>query len=268
MPRIDLAAMTRRARNPRRTEIPIRPVRMPATLATDLYQSVYQPVLAAWEQAIPAIAAEYERTLAQMTTDSPVDVRMAIDRGEGVVTTILLTIRQRQARWAQRFEAQHRRRWTASVLSATGVNLQTVIGPETARMTLEAVIEQNVDLVTNVSAQTRQRISNAVFQGFTKRAPAAEVARDMREAVAMGRRRAKLISSDQTSKLAAVLDQQRRREAGIDKYRWIASGKVHFREEHRARDGRLYSDDKPPADGPPGMAINCGCTSAAVLELD
>jgi SPP1 gp7 family putative phage head morphogenesis protein len=267
VPRIDLAAMTRRARNPRRTEIPIRPVRMPATLATDLYQQVYQPVLAAWEQAIPAIVTQYERTLAEMTTDSPVDVSFAINAAEGVITTILLTIRQRLARWAQRFEAQHRRRWTAAVLSATGVNLQTVIGPETARMTLEAVIEQNVDLVTNVSAQTRQRISGAVFQGFSKRAPAPEVARDIRESVAMGRRRAKNIAADQTNKLAAALDQERRREAGIDTFEWIHSGKVHFREEHRARDGKRYTDDKPPPDMP-GMAINCGCTSRAILVLD
>jgi SPP1 gp7 family putative phage head morphogenesis protein len=266
MPRIDLAAIVKRTKNPRRKEIPLRPVRMPATMATDLYQSVYQPILAAWEQAIPAILAEYERTLAEVTTDSPVDVRIAINSGEGVVATIMLALRSRLARWTQRFEAQHRARWTASVLSATGVNLQTMIGPETARMTLEAVIEQNVELVTSVSAQTRQRIADSVFRGFTERKPAAEIARELREAVGMGRRRAKGIASDQTSKLASALDQERRREVGIDTFEWIHSGKLHPREEHVARDGKRYTDDKPPPDMP-GMAINCGCTSRAILEL-
>jgi SPP1 gp7 family putative phage head morphogenesis protein len=266
MPRIDLAAIVKRTRNPRRKEIPLRPVRMPATMATDLYQTAYQPVLAAWEQAIPAIMAEYERTLAQMTQDSPADVRMAIDRTEGVVATVMLNLRQRLTRWARSFEAMHRQRWTAAVLSATGVNLQTLIGPETVQMTIEAVIERNVGLVADVSAQARQRIGDAVFRGFTNRAPASEVAKEVREAVAMGRRRAKGIAADQTNKLAAALDQQRRREAGIDTFAWIASGKVNYRPEHQARDGKRYTDDKPPPEMP-GQLPYCGCTSRAILVL-
>lgn len=264
--KIDLAAMTKRARPTRRKEITLRPVRTPATLATDLYQQVYAPVLSAWNEAIPALMAEYERTLAQLTADSPADVRITLERNEGVVAQILLALRQRLTRWSQRAEAQHRQRWTASVLSATGVNLSTVIGPETARMTLETVVERNVELVTNVSAQARQRIADAVFRGFTTRSPAADVARELREAIAMGRRRALNIASDQTAKLASALDQERRREAGIDTWEWVHSGAAHPREEHLERDGDRYTDDDPPPDMP-GEEINCGCTSRAVLIL-
>lgn len=263
---LPLAAMTRRSR-PRKRSVTFRPVRIPGTLASDLYASAYAPIIAAWSEAIPAIIAEYERTLASLTTDSPADVRVRIEGGDSVVATLLLTMRDRLARWSRTFEAHHRRRWTASVLTATGIDIKTMIGPEAAHETIETVIERNVGLVRNVSEQARGRIADSVFRGFTKRTPAREIAAELREAVAMARRRALNIASDQAAKLAGALDQERRREVGIATWEWVSSGKVHFREEHAARDGREYSDEDPP-ESMPGEEINCGCTSRAVLHLD
>jgi SPP1 gp7 family putative phage head morphogenesis protein len=83
----------------------------------------------------------------------------------------------------------------------------------------------------------------------------------------MTRRRALNIASDQTVKLASALNEERRREVGIDTWEWMSSHKVHYRPEHLARDGKRYSDADPPPDMP-GELINCGCTSRAVLSLD
>ena len=266
MARIPLASMTRRVK-PRKTRFAFRPVKVPATLASDLYAAGYAEVVAAWGNALPQIMAEYERTLASLATDSPADVSVRIERAEGVVATLMVTLRSRLARWAARFEAMHRRKWVASTLTATGVDLSTMIGPEAARQTLETVIERNVGLVRNVSEQARGRIADAVFRGLTQRKPAVDVARELREAVAMSRRRSLNIASDQASKLAGALDQERRREVGIAEWKWVSSGKLHFRPEHAARDGNIYSDDDPPSDMP-GELINCGCSSAAYLDLD
>ena len=87
-------------------------------------------------------------------------------------------------------EAWHRARWRGAVLTATSVDLQTMIGPADVRETVEAVIQRNVGLVRSVSDETRRRIGDAVFRGLQKRTPAREVARELREAVAMSRRRA------------------------------------------------------------------------------
>lgn len=278
--RYNLAALYRQTRNPRRSAIALRPVRLPATLASDLYAEAYRPVIVAWGEAIAPILASYERTLAEMVTDAPADTAVEISQVEARLNIAVIALTARLERWAARVEAYHRQRWRASVLTATGVDLATLIGPADMRLTLEAVVQRNVALVSSVSSQAKDRIADAVFRGFRERKPAAVVAREVRETVAMGRRRSLRIAGDQLVKLGASLDEERRREAGIMAWEWVHSGKLHPREDHKARNGLLYSDDpsdagqayqgkrvrKVPEDRP-GQLPYCGCTSRAVVIL-
>lgn len=278
--RLDLAAMTRRAKNPRRSLIPIRPISAPATFATDLYRSCYAPVVQAWEAAIPRILATYERSLAEQVTDSPADLAIDLDATEREVSSLVVTLRARLGRWATMVEGWHRRRWRGAVLSATNVDLGTMIGPADVRTTLETAIERNVSLISDISAQARQRIADSVYRGLTERRAAADVAREVREAANMARRRARNIAADQLVKVSSALNDERRRQAGISAWEWNDSDKKNPRPEHQARDGFLYSDDpeqvgqeeggkrvrKPPEDRP-GQLPFCGCTSRAVLIL-
>jgi SPP1 gp7 family putative phage head morphogenesis protein len=142
-----------------------------------------------------------------------------------------------------------------------------MLGPEDVRETLETIIARNVSLVRDVSEQARARIGDAVFRGLTERTPAREVASQVREAVAMSRRRSINIASDQLTKISSSLDSERMQQAGIEQWKWMHSGKLHPREEHKARNGKLYSFSKPPADMP-GQLPFCGCRKLAVVELD
>lgn len=165
--------------------------------------------------------------------------------------------------------------------TATAIDLATLIGPQDVRETLETVIARNVALVRSVSDQTRERIADAVFRGLQARTPPRTVAREIAEAVAMGRKRALRIAADQNVKLGSALNEERRRQAGIDSFTWVHSGKMHSRPEHVARDGKLYSENaervgqeyegrtirKVPEDKP-GELPYCGCTSRAVLILE
>lgn len=265
--RYSLAAMTRRTRNPRRSAIVLRDIVPPATLATDLFRSAFLPVIQTWEAAIPAIVAEYERTLSAMTTDAPADVEAQLSFVEQEVNRLLLVLTPRLRDWALRVERWQRGKWRGAVLSATGVDLQTLIGPEDVRETLETTINWNVALVKDVSAQAQQRISNAVFSGLNERKPSREVAKEIREATGMARRRSINIASDQLSKVTSALADERRREAGIDTWKWHHSGKLHPRAEHQARNGKEYTDATAPADLP-GRLPFCGCRSQAVLTFD
>ncbi len=276
--RYDLATLIRRQRNPRRSVIELRPVIVPATMASDLYQSAYRPIVAEWEQAIPRIVAEYERSLAELVQDSPAEIGQVIAETEGSVASVMLTIRARIERWGLRLEAMHRRKWRGAILTATGVDVATLIGPSDARLTIGAAVEANTSLIRSVSDATRRRIGNAVFEGFRQRANPRDVAKQITEAVGMERRRALRIAADQNVKLASALNEERRREAGIDSWLWVHSGKRHPREDHKARDGFLYSENservgethkgkrvrKPPEDLP-GQLPYCGCTSRAVV---
>jgi SPP1 gp7 family putative phage head morphogenesis protein len=263
--RVPLAHMAK-AKKVRRSRIVLKPVRVPATLATDLFH-IYRPAFEAWTDAADPILAAYERTLAQLVTDAPQDVTAAIGQVEAQLSAAMLTIRLRLAAWAARLEKSHRKAWTRTVLDGTHVDIETMIGPQDARITVGAAVERNVALVKSVSDQARTRIADAVFRGFRNRVAATVIAREIRETVAMQRARALRIAADQTVKLGAALNEERRRQAGIDTWQWVHSHKAHPRPEHVARDGRTYSDNDPPSDMP-GELPYCGCTSRAVLDLD
>ncbi len=246
--------------------------------ATDLFQQVYAPVIAAWSRALPAIEAEYARQLASMTTDAPAD---AINDAERELERLFILLRPHLDRWALGIEKWHRGKWRGAVLSATNVDLATLIGPDDVRQTVQATIDWNVSLVKDVSAQIRSRIANEVFTGMREVKPAREVAKAIREAVGMGRKRSLLVASDQLSKITSQLADERRREAGIDVWKWRHSGKLHPRAEHLARDGNYYSDTpggagaivdgqtvaSPPEDRP-GQLPYCGCRSQSVIVWD
>lgn len=268
MPRFDLASMTRRAKpNLRRPSIVLPDIAPPSTLATNLHRAAYRPVIDVWTATIPAIVSQYERTLAQMVTDSPADVKAEIDGAAEQISRILLLLTPEVRRWALNVEQWHRGKWRGAVLSATGVDLQTMIGAEDVRGSLDTAIAWNTGLIRDVSDQTRQRIGNAVFDGLRNRTPARDVAKSIREAVGMGRDRSRRVASDQLNKLTSALADERRREAGIDTWRWRHSGKLHPRANHKARDGNEYTDATAPEDLP-GQLPYCGCRSVAVLKFD
>lgn len=265
--RYSLKALTNRAKTTRRKSVTFRAIKPPGTLASDLYASTYAEVIKAWEQAIPAIMAEYERSLSALTTDSPEEIGQVLSATENEMTRVMLSLRIRLERWARKVEAFQRGKWRGAVLTATGVDISTMVGPANMRVPLGTAIERNVALVSSVSQQARTRIAEALFSGLTKRSPAREVAASIREATAMSRRRALGIASNELTNLTAELNRERATEAGLEYYEWVHSGKVHPREEHRDRNGSRFKYGEPVGDEP-GMAIHCGCTSRAVLSLD
>ncbi|MES2289278.1 MAG: phage minor head protein [Pseudomonadota bacterium] len=263
----NLAQIVRRERNPQRSRITLRPIQPTGVQATGLYHAAYAPVITLWSHAADRAIAEYERSLSALVTDSAADLGRELDGADGEFMRLFLTLRPALNRWAILTELWHRGKWRGAVLSATGVDIRTIIGASDVRETLGAVIERNVALVKSVSDQIRSRISDAVFRGLTERRSARDVAKEIRESVDMGRRRALNIASDQMIKISAALDQERRREAGIDSWEWRHSGKKHPRANHVARNGMIYTDATAPEDLP-GQLPYCGCTSRAVLRFD
>ncbi|PZQ55912.1 MAG: hypothetical protein DI555_06970 [Novosphingobium pentaromativorans] len=276
--------MAKRARpGMRRKAIVLRDIDPPGTLATNLFRAVYNPVVQAWASGAERIIAAYAATVSEMTTDAPADVRAEIDGAAEQINRLVLLLTPDLRRWALSVEGYVRGRWRGAVLSATGVDLQTVIGPEDARQTLANYVEWNANLVADVSAQAKQRIGNAVFSGLSQRKPAREVAKDIREAVSMSRARSVRIASHQLSSLSGELARERRREAGLEVFAWHHSRKAHPRQDHVVRDGKLYTENPalvgkkvdgievraaPPADDRAGVKPFCGCRERAVMVFE
>lgn len=275
--KFSLATLTRRIRNPRRKAIALREIKPPATMAGDLFRACYAPIIAAITARVDRILAAYARALATLTHDSPADVTAELDDMGAELDRLVLLLDPRLRDWAIRTEKWHRGKWTGAALSATGVDLATMLGAEDARQSLEATIAWNVSLMKDVGAQARQRIAAAVFAGLNSRLPAADVARNIREVVTMSRTRSLGIAADQLSKLTSSLDEERMFQAGIEQFLYRHSGKLHPRSWHRARNGKTYEmasgkevgggDVIEPGDGP-GQPPWCGCRRSAIVTFD
>lgn len=281
--RYNLAALARRTRNIRRKSVTLREVAAPTMLATDLYQSTYKQIVDIWAQAAPQIAAEYARTLSAMTQDSPADVQREIENAESAATRLMLALTPSLRNWTVRVERSIRTKWRGAVLSSVGVDLETMLGPEDVRETLQSYIAWNTDLIADVSGEIKKRVSDRVYSGLSEGRPAREVAKEIDEAVGLGRKRSQRIASDQLSKISNSLADERRREAGLSVWMWHHSGKVHPRVQHQARDGLLYSDvaanvgkrvdgkvvhAAPERGDLPGQKPFCGCRSRGVLVFE
>lgn len=276
--RFDLTAMAKRQGLRRSTTI--RDIRPPEMYALDLFRAAYLPVVNVWEQVVGTLSAEYRRSISELTQDAPTDLEAILNEADRATGAIFFSLKPALERWTLFVERWHRVKWTAAVLSASKVDLSTMLGPADVRATLETIIANNVALVRSVSDEARQKMAQAVFDGLRNRTPADEVARRLKDVAGMGRARARRCASDQLRKLTSSLADERRRQAGLSEWEWLHSGKLHPREDHRARNGRVYSDDPaevggkingktinaPPNDRPAQLPY-CGCRSRSVIAI-
>ena len=222
-----------------------------------------------WAERAPVIVDEYARTLSELRHDTAASTGSAIDQIAEEIRRLVLILTPDLRRWALNVERVHRGKWVSNVMSATSVDLSTVLTAEDMTDTIEATLEWNTALIKDVSEETRRKIANSVFAGFQRRAPAAEIAKEISETVGLARARSRRIAADQTVKLGSRLNQARQEQAGVTSFKWRHSGKAHPRTWHLARNGQVYSWAHPgiaPADMP-GVPPFCGCTAQGVVTF-
>jgi len=260
---IDLPALLR-ARG-RRQPLTLRAIQTTQAQARALYR-LYLPVTDVWARgATERILPAYARTIATFTGDSPADIEAEIAAVDSEAVRVTFDFRAFFAEWAQQLMLWHVNRIGSQLTYATGIDMTTQLGP--ANGTIEDFLARNTALIRDVSDQTRGRIADIVFRGVQLRTPVRDIAKEINEAVGLGRKRSLRIASDQTVKLSAALDRLRQDELGFRNFTWIHSDKLHYRPEHKARDGKVFSWDSDVAKhDPPGYAPFCGCKAAAYLD--
>ncbi|PRD41367.1 phage head morphogenesis protein [Phyllobacterium phragmitis] len=274
MASIDLARLAK-AQGVKRPRIEVAKIE-PSKAQQDDLARLYMRVVRIWavgakDQIFPA----YQRALAKqratdgITRDGVDDLEIEIATIDRDAVRSVLSIRGLFVAWAERLQLWHLRRFVSSLLYSSNVDLSTQLQPGDVQETIEDIVARNMALIRNVSDQARGRISDIVFRGLQNRTPAREMAKEIAEATGMARDRSLRIASDQTQKLSASLDRQRQLQVGMKKFEWRHSGKVHFRQEHKARNGKVFdwSSDVGRTD-PPGFAPFCGCKAKGILDLD
>jgi hypothetical protein len=217
---------------------------------------LYLPVVHAWQDGAPRIVVEYARTLSQLTFDAPSDVAAEISATEEGAVRAVFDFRAFFTEWAQALNLWHVNRIGAQLTYATGLELTQFLGP--VDLTVEDYLERNTALIRDISDQARGRIADIVFRGLSNRTPTRDVAKEINDAVGLGRKRALRVAIDQTVKLSAALDAQRGHELGFEGYEWQHSGKLHYRPDHKARDGKYFAfGSEIDLTDPPGYAPFC-----------
>lgn len=251
-----------------------RPIVLPKITGTKAQASslaaIYLRVVARWRASVEAVTAAYARALAKLQMDSADDVKSLMDAVDAEIQRVILLLTPDLRNWALQVENVQRAKWVSNVMTATNVELNTVLTAGDVNETLASVINWNVSLVKDVSDEARRRIAAAVFAGLQQRKPANEVAKEIADAISMARDRALRIASDQSVKLGERLNQARQEQAGITKFKWRHSAKRHPRSWHLHRDNKIYPWEGSgiPADDMPGVPPFCGCTAQAVLTFD
>lgn len=263
----NVAEIIARAGTTRQPELVLAPLFPPMGLERDVL-AIYMRVVKGWAAgARDTIMPAYSKALSAALRDSPDDVQQSLDDVSADLTRLVIDLGPELEDWVVRVENWHRAAFSRS-FTPTGVKLDTLLGAGDVKTTLQSVLADNTALVRSLNDQLRNQISGAVFRGLTNRTTAADVAREIRERVGVGRTRAQLIAADQLQKLTSRLDQERQEQIGIKEFEWVHSRKKNPREIHVARNGKRYSWDSSIAKSdPPGRAIRCGCRARPVVKL-
>jgi SPP1 gp7 family putative phage head morphogenesis protein len=265
--RFDIKSMLKHLK--RKVSVTLRPIETTVTLEKELRRIILK-VVDAWSREINAILLPmYVVSSDQMTRDAPSDnVRVALDAIDSIINRLVVSLGIDIADWSVRVEEWHRDKFAMILKSALGLDLSSQMSEEDVRDEVQLAVERNVALVKGLSDDLKKNVEQLTFNAMIQQKPRKELGKELAKRLDVSRSRANFIARDQTTKLATDLDQMRQEQAGIKEYKWRHSGKAHPRPEHVARDGKIFQWAKPPWDGHPGQAPNCGCKAMAYVGMD
>ena len=166
------------------------------------------------------------------------------------------------------------RNWRGAALSASTVDLNEQLTWAGRTVSLRSFITEGLAKIPGLPADQHNRAVAIIFDGLRQRLPARDVARAFRTVCPSTQREAIDVVSFQLSRIAALLDSERQRQAGISRFTWRWSGALDENPEHCRRDGQVFEWDHPMESGHaispedlPGMAPDCKCRAQAWIDL-
>lgn len=243
--------------------IPLRPMRANARLEAIYRKKLLKLVDDMNDSILYWLSASYKTFDAEMAQDA------------NPIKALQKTVKELALRWLKNFKvgADKLAEWhTNAVLNMTDSQLQGTLKDagftvkmqmtESMQAAYDAVIAEQVGLITNISVQQSAQIETLVMQSVQAGRDLKTLTDELESRFGITRRRAKLIARDQNNKATQTLTRQRQKDLGITQAIWKHShaGKVP-RPSHVKADGKVYDLDKGMyLDGEwtfPSMEINC-----------
>lgn len=160
-----------------------------------------------------------------------------------------------------------------SALKDAGFAVEFQVTP-VIRDAMNAVIQENVALIKSIPQQYLTDVEGIVMRGFSRGRDLAQISTELQERHGVTKKRAALISIDQSNKLTATVTQARRIELGLFEAEWVhsAAGREPRPDHVKAGNDKLRFDVRKGAliSGEyilPGEKIRCRCSSKTILPF-
>jgi len=257
-----------KARNPRLRVLRLRPIEPTQSMEKELYL-IHKWVVDEWRAFIrDTLAPAYERPAPFVADADGAQIQWLIDQKNADINRRMVYQTDKLGRWVTRLGQWHGRKTISAAESVTGIAIEPFIRLGDIRPQLEAAIRENVDLISNLNADAKNRVEQVIFESFALRRTKRETVKALAKAMGITQRRAQRIATDQTHKLSSLLTQIRQQQMGFESYVWRTRLDDRVRNLHRVREGKVFRWDKPPIDGHPGYPIMCRCVAEGYLDLD
>ena len=146
------------------------------------------------------------------------------------------------------------------VSSLTGQSLWLGIN---ASFLLDSFVDEHTKLIKSVRQEQLDKISLIITRGIRDGHLGKNIAKEIKEATNLSKRRSQLIARNAPLQYSGVLTKHYQITAGIKKYMWQTSGDERVRESHQKLNGKIFDwSDKNPH---PRSEINCRCDAIPVV---
>lgn len=198
--------------------------------------------------------------------------------------SLLKTYKSMSEDFVERMYKESKKKFMKQFKKSFGIDAFEVLSERGLKEEFLKQVDANVSLIKTIPETYFSQISKLVVNTFSgKREVEGGLVNALQELTGVTRNRAKLIARDQSMKCVSSFNELRFRNLGSERYIWHNSRdrrvagnpngkypdvdpKSEYHGNHWEREGKIFYWNKPPADGHPGMAINCRCYAEPIFE--